>query len=316
MITLLMRVPLATNGPHLSTSHFFLFIFIFFSPLSSSSARREGGRLPRRSSGPPPPAAPGPPLPAFRHRPRCAAPTACARPPPPAAASSALPCGARRPRPPPASASSVRRRRGLPHLLLLLPPWPARPPARRCPVSCPARAIVGRRPRPASCPWVRDGEDGRSGQIRWPLLLPPSPSPPWLGASRRGRAPPPRVGTRTSGAERGRRLAARNEVEMRTGGAERGRDEDDEMDETDADGPVRVRSVPRNSTGEANPHLAGISSPGAAPLPLPLIQTDQKWVGSNQIRSAPPTKHTASARACIVCSGRTTDLNTPMVSSS
>src|SRR6185312_3293236 len=66
MITPLMRVPLATNGPHLSTSHFFLFLFIFFSPLSSSSARREGGRLPRSSSGPPPPA--------FRHRPRCAAP--------------------------------------------------------------------------------------------------------------------------------------------------------------------------------------------------------------------------------------------------
>ena len=30
-ITPLMRVPLATNGPHLSTSHFFSFFFLFFS---------------------------------------------------------------------------------------------------------------------------------------------------------------------------------------------------------------------------------------------------------------------------------------------
>jgi len=46
--------------------------------------------------------------------------------------------------------------------------------------------------------------------------------------------------------------------------------------------PRRVRSVPRNLTGGGNPHLERISSPGAAPLPSPLIQTNQKWVGSNQ----------------------------------
>jgi len=69
MITPLMRVPLATNGSHLSTSHF----FIFFSPLSSSSARREGGacrtarRAPRRR---PRCVAPGGLRPAPRRRPR------------------------------------------------------------------------------------------------------------------------------------------------------------------------------------------------------------------------------------------------------
>ena len=76
------------------------------------------------------------------------------RPPPPCPAALAGPGLLCPPWPPPASASSVRRRRGLPHLLLLLPPWPARPPARRCPVSCLARATVGRRRCPASCPWV------------------------------------------------------------------------------------------------------------------------------------------------------------------
>ena len=32
---------------------------------------------------------------------------------------------------------------------------------------------------------------------------------------------------------------------------------------------------------------------------MPLIQTDQKWVGSDQNRSAPPTKHTVNARELI-----------------
>jgi len=56
--------------------------------------------------------------------------------------------------------------------------------------------------------------------------------------------------------------------------------------------PTRVRSVPQNLTGGGNPHLERISSPGAAPLPSPLIQTNQKWVGSNQVGSAHSTKHT------------------------
>ena len=122
MIIPLIRVPLATNRPHLSTSHFF-FLFLFFS------------------------------LPYLLPQPVRSAPSALPRPPLPAMASARLG-------------------------LLLPPPWPARPPARRCPVSCPARATVGRRRRPASCPWVRDGEDGRIGRSGGPCsspLLPPLP---------------------------------------------------------------------------------------------------------------------------------------------
>ena len=56
-------------------------------------------------------------------------------------------------------------------------------------------------------------------------------------------------------------------------------------DETDADGTVRVRSVPRNSTGEANPHLAGISS--LEPLRSLCTSSKQTKSGSAPTRFAP-----------------------------
>ena len=180
-ITPLVRVPLAINGPHLSISHLFLFLFlfIFLSPLSSSSARREGGacRAARRAptAGCARPPAAGLPPPATLRGPRRSLHPGLLRLHqirPPAAASSALPCGARRPRPPLPAMASARL-----GLLRLPSPRPAPPPP-------PPAAVVGpasRPPLPRELPCSGHREPPPPLPSRGPRRdRPPSRGSPWL----------------------------------------------------------------------------------------------------------------------------------------
>ena len=167
MITPLTRVPLATNGPHLSTSHFFLFLFIFFSPNLPPQPDGRGAPAAQLvgppAAGLPPPAtlrgprrpAPGPPPPAGLRGPLRLA----LRPPPwPARPWPWLAPGGRRVASP---ASSARRSRGRPRLLrspprparlLCLPPRPA--PRAVAPASTACRRRPGLlRPSPSPSPW-------------------------------------------------------------------------------------------------------------------------------------------------------------------